>query len=376
MNHTPRRRHAAQLLGVGLTLALAWTVLISPAKADTPSGWSTVWRDDFTGSAGTTLDRSQWQYDLGRSYPGGAWSWGTGEVETMTDSTTNVSLDGSGNLAITAVRDSAGNWTSGRVESARTDFAAPAGGVLRVESRLKLPDVSDAAAAGYWRGPVACSSCASAFHTYAMEYDRSTSPEQMRFYTDGVLIHTVTSAQMDATTWANATHHGFFVIFNVAMGGEFPAAFGQPLPTDQTASGKPMLIDYSRIEAESYDLQSGILTQATTDTRGGQNIAGVANGDWALYKGVDFGSTPATQFVARVASGASGGASGLVEVRLDSLDATPIGTFAIANTGGWQNWQTIPANISGVTGVHNVYITFTSGQPSDYVNLNWLAFGH
>ena len=150
MNHTPRRRHAAQLLGVGLTLALAWTVLISPAKADTPSGWSTVWRDDFTGSAGTTLDRSQWQYDLGRSYPGGAWSWGTGEVETMTDSTTNVSLDGSGNLAITAVRDSAGNWTSGRVESARTDFAAPAGGVLRVESRLKLPDVSGATAAGYW----------------------------------------------------------------------------------------------------------------------------------------------------------------------------------------------------------------------------------
>jgi len=26
--------------------------------------------------------------------------------------------------------------------------------------------------------------------------------------------------------------------------------------------------------------------------------------------------------------------------------------------------------------VHNVYITFTSGQPSDYVNLNWLTFGH
>jgi len=133
---------------------------------------------------------------------------------------------------------------------------------------------------------------------------------------------------------------------------------------------------YSRIEAESYDSQSGILTQATTDTGGGQNIAGVANGDWALYKGVDFGSTLATQFVARVASGASGGASGLVEVRLDSLGATPIGTFAIANTGGWQNWQTIPANISGVTGVHNVYITFTSGQPSDYVALNWLTFGH
>ena len=50
--------------------------------------------------------------------------------------------------------------------------------------------------------------------------------------------------------------------------------------------------------------------------------------------------------------------------------------LTLANTGGWQNWQTIPANITRVTGVHNVYITFTSGQPSDYVNLNWLTFGH
>ena len=307
-----------------MTLALAWTVFVSPAKADTTGGWSTVWRDDFTGAAGTTLDRSQWQYDLGTSYPGGAWSWGTGEVETMTDSTTNVALDGSGNLAITAVRDSAGNWTSGRVESARTDFAASAGGVLRVESRLKLPDVAGANAAGYWpafwmlgdsaravgatnwpgvgeidimeningldatwstlhcgnidggpchektglsSGAVPCSSCASAFHTYAMEYDRSTSPEQLRFYTDGVLISTVTSAQMDATTWANAVHHGFFVILNVAIGGEFPAAFGQPLPTSQTASGKPMLVDYIAVTQKSGGTTTTTPTATTTTDR-------------------------------------------------------------------------------------------------------------
>jgi hypothetical protein len=27
-----------------------------------------------------------------------------------------------------------------------------------------------------------------------------------------------------------------------------------------------------------------------------------------------------------------------------------------------------------VTGVHDVYLTFTSGQPADYVNLNWFTF--
>jgi Carbohydrate binding module (family 6) len=67
-----------------------------------------------------------------------------------------------------------------------------------------------------------------------------------------------------------------------------------------------------------------------------------ANGDWALYRGIDFGSSAATQFVARVASGAAGGVSGLVEVRLDNRSNAPIGSFAIANTGGWQSWRSVP----------------------------------
>ncbi len=68
--------------------------------------------------------------------------------------------------------------------------------------------------------------------------------------------------------------------------------------------------------------------------------------------------------------------SGLVEVRLGSPTSAPIGSFAIANTGGWQSWRTVPANISAVTGVHDVYLTFTSGQPADFVNVNWFTFGH
>ena len=120
----------------------------------------------------------------------------------------------------------------------------------------------------------------------------------------------------------------------------------------------------------------GLTAEACADSGGGQDITGAANSDYAVYTNVDFGSTPATQFYARAASGAAGGISGLVEVSLDSAGAAPIGSFAIADTGGWQNWRTVPANINAVTGVHTVYITFTSGQPADYVNLNWISFGH
>jgi hypothetical protein len=133
---------------------------------------------------------------------------------------------------------------------------------------------------------------------------------------------------------------------------------------------------YSAIQAESYDSQSGTIAETTADTGGGQDLGSIANGDWALYKGVNFGSTAATQFYARVASGAASGVSGLVQVRLDSPTATPIGSFSLANTGGWQSWRTVPANLSSATGTHDVYLTFSSGQSADFVNVNWFDFGH
>jgi hypothetical protein len=131
---------------------------------------------------------------------------------------------------------------------------------------------------------------------------------------------------------------------------------------------------YGTIQAESFSQQSGVGVESTGDTGGGQNIAALANGDWALYPNINFGSTPARTFRARVASGASGGVSGLVQVRLGSPTAAVVAEFAIANTGGWQTWQTVPANTSGVTGTHNVYLTFTSGQPANFVNVNWFTF--
>lgn len=458
------------LLAVVATLGLATAsaaVATAPANATAPtpaSGWTQVFLDDFNGSAGSAVNSTNWRYDTGTSYPGGAGNWGTGEVETMTSSTNNVALDGNGNLLITPRRDASGNWTSGRIETARTDFQPPAGGKLRVEARLQMPNVTGNAAAGYWPafwmlgapfrgnyqnwpsvgeldvmenvqglnktwatmhcgtspgGPcnettgignsTACpnSTCQSGFHTYTLEWDRSVSPETLRFSVDGVVYHTVTANQMDATTWSNATNHGFFVILNVAMGGGFPGAFGGG-PTSATEPGHPMVVDYvqvlqssgsggggttppptttpppssgnrdaySAIQAESYDSQSGLATETTTDTGGGQDVGWIAGGDWALYKGVNFGSTPATQFYARVASGAASGVSGLVEVRLDSRSNAPVGSFAVGNTGGWQSWKTIPANISSVTGTHDVYLTFSSGQPADFLNLNWFDFGH
>ncbi|HST65946.1 MAG TPA: glycoside hydrolase family 16 protein [Mycobacteriales bacterium] len=461
----PRRRW--RILAAGGFAAAAVTAMLvaapSPAGAvpAPPAGFSLVFGDDFNGTAGTRLNETNWRYDIGTSYPGGAANWGTGEVERMTSDSANVSMDGAGHLAITPRRDAAGNWTSARIETQRTDFQPPAGGKLRIEASIQQPNVTGAAAAGYWpafwalgaparpvgatnwpsvgeidilenvngrssvfatlhcgpgipgtcnettglgSGERACPGCLTSFHTYGVEWDKSVNPETLRWYRDGTVYFTLNKSQVDATSWTNATNHGYFVILNVAMGGGFPAAFGGG-PTAATQPGVPMLVDYvavysagggttspppppppppppsgtgayGTIQAESSSAQSGTQLEATTDVGGGQDMGFIGNGDWAQYNGIDFSSTAAHQFVARVASGAAAGVSGLVEVRLDSRANAPIGSFAVGNTGGWQSWRSIPANISAVTGVHTVFLTFTSGQPADFVNVNWFTFGH
>ncbi|CAL9364998.1 glycoside hydrolase family 16 protein [Streptomyces sp. enrichment culture] len=458
--HRPRTRRLRRALvavvgtlGLAAAAATAATPTASASAPPPPSGWNQVFLDDFDGPAGSGVNTTHWRYATGTGYPGGPANWGTGEIETMTSSTQNVSLDGSGNLRITPRRDAAGNWTSGRIETNRSDFQPPAGGKLRVEARIQVPNVTGAAAKGYWPafwmlgapyrgnwwnwpsvgeldimentqgqntvfatmhcgtapgGPcnehsgigssTTCqgTTCQAGFHRYRLEWDRSTSVEEIRFYLDDRHFHTVRANQVDATTWANATNHGYFIILNVAMGGGFPDAFGGG-PDAGTQPGHSMLVDYVQvltsgsggttppptgdrdaygtIQAESYDGQSGVMTESTSDSGGGQNVGALANGDWLHFKGVDFGSSPARQFSARVASGAANGVSGLVEVRLDSRGNAPIGSFAVGNTGGWQSWRTVPANISPVTGTHDVYLTFTSGQPADFVNVNWFTFG-
>ncbi|RRR98565.1 carbohydrate-binding protein [Glycomyces terrestris] len=442
---------AALIASVGLAIANA-DAQTDPAAAQT---WNLVWSDEFNGSAGQLPSAADWQFDLGNSYPGGPANWGTGEIASHTNDPANVSLDGSGNLKITALRDGAGAWTSARIETVRADFKAPSGGTLAIEGRLQLPQVSGDAALGYWpafwalgspfrgnywnwpgigeydimenvngqgtvHGVLHCGvapggpcnefnglggttqcggSCRNGFHTYRFEWDDSGASGQLRWYADGQLFHTVNESALPADTWASMTDHaGYFILLNLAMGGAFPdGVAGHATPTAATQPGASMLVDYVRvytaggsgeptgepttspggggnrdayaaIEATSFDGSSSGLPAA------GGAIGPLGDGDWVRYDDVDFGSSAPLDFMARVASGAAGGVSGLVEVRIDSRTAAPIGSFAVANTGGWTAWRDVPGNVSRVTGVHDVYLTFTSGQSQDFVSVDRFHF--
>lgn len=264
--------------------------------------WQLIWSDEFEGAAGSAVDASRWRHDLGTSYPGGAANWGTGEIETMTNDPANVSLDGGGHLRITPLRSADGRWTSARIETERNDFQPSGNGMLAVEASIWQPNVTPQNGLGYWpafwmlggpfrgnytnwpsvgeidilesinarstvfstfhcgpsipgtcneptgkgSGEQPCPGCLTGFHTYRMEWDRSTAPQQLRWYLDGNRYFRLTQDQVDAAAWNNALYHGYMIILNVAIGGGFPAAFGGG-PTFSTVSGVPMLVDYVRV---------------------------------------------------------------------------------------------------------------------------------
>lgn len=213
------------LTGVVAVVTVLFAFASHAPSANAAPNWTQIWSDEFNGTAGTGANTSNWIYDTGTGF-------GTGEIETMTNSTNNVYQDGNGHLVVKAL-SSNGNWTSGRIESQRSDFAAPVGGELAVEATIQQPNVTGAAAAGYWpafwmlgagirsggvwpsigeidtmedinglssvfgtlhcgvdpggpcnettgigSGQRACSGCQTSYHTYRVEIDRSVSPEQ------------------------------------------------------------------------------------------------------------------------------------------------------------------------------------------------------
>jgi len=140
-----RSRPLALIIGIAISAATIGVASTS-AVAAAPS-WDTTFRDDFGGSG--LPNAADWQLTLGTSYPGGPDAFGTGEIETLTSNKSNVDVR-NGNLYITPQRDDAGAWTSARVETTRSNYKPADGGIMHVESRIQMPNVTGAAAMGYW----------------------------------------------------------------------------------------------------------------------------------------------------------------------------------------------------------------------------------
>ncbi len=309
----------------------------SPSQPTDNYNWQTIWNDDFTGTSGTSPSGTNWLFRTGTSYPGGAANWGTGEVETMSSSTSNVYLDGSGHLVVKALKDGAGNWTSGRVETQRTDFTPAAGEVTKFSAVLQQPNVANAL--GYWpgfratgaayrgnynnwpgvgetdimtdingrselsntlhcgtapggvcneytgrsSGLATCAGCQTGYHQYSEIIDRTKTNEEIRFYLDGVQTYAVSESQVGVAAWNAAVHHGFYLRFDLAIGGSWANAVagGKTTPTADTTSGGTLSVDSVTVQHAT-----GTTAPAMTDPAvpGGPSVVKVtgSQGNWGL----------------------------------------------------------------------------------------------
>ncbi|MCA2216515.1 carbohydrate-binding protein [Jidongwangia harbinensis] len=149
---------------------------------------------------------------------------------------------------------------------------------------------------------------------------------------------------------------------------------GSAAPSSEPAASAPVAgVDaYGRLEAENAAAVSGIEMEDTADSGGGRNAGWINNGDWLRFDQVNFGDTAPASVQVRLASEATAG--GRLEIRLDDPAAAPVATLTTAHTGGWQNWRTEVTDVSPVTGMHTVFVTFGNDRPDDFLNLNWLTF--
>jgi beta-glucanase (GH16 family) len=276
-----------------------------------PAGYTQVFLDNFGGPAGSPPSELNWLYDIGSG-------WGNSSVDHDTNSTSNIYLDGHGDLVIQA-NENHGKWTSGRIESTRADFTAPAGGRLEMTASVEQPNVANGT--GYWPafwalgasertggewpqigeldmfedvngdnkasqtlhdgGPtethplISCpvATCQTSFNTYSVIVDRTNpNAESLEFLMDGTVEKTVTEAEVGTADWKAAIDHGFYILLDLAMGGNYPDSDCNCTgPTSSTTSGGQMKVAYVAVYEQGGNSTPTATAKATGPVTGFQN---------------------------------------------------------------------------------------------------------
>jgi hypothetical protein len=244
---------------------LAWYMIFTTTKPTQAVADYTklVFSDEF--NIDGAPNPAKWDYDLGTGDNG----WGNGEAQTYTNAAENVIVQG-GNLKITAKKSGTG-YTSARLKSENKfeftygkievkaklttgagtwpaiwmlgqDYATntwPACGEIdimefkgseptKIHGTLHYPAVSPGAGN---TNSTTIANAASEFHIYKAIW----SPTSVQIFVDDKLFHTV------ANTSSLPFNKDFFLILNVAMGGNFGGAI------DPAFSQSSMEIDYVRV---------------------------------------------------------------------------------------------------------------------------------
>jgi beta-glucanase (GH16 family) len=276
--------------GKAVTVDL-WDNQLTATEALSSTQWTLRWSDEFSGTAGTPPNPNHWKHEIGDGALNGIPGWGNSEFQYYTDDPANASLDGNGNLRLrlsavnTATTDLVCYYGPCRYTSARlltqdrADFLYG-----KIEARIKLPPTDQSGVwPAFWslgsdirevgwpqtgeidimeyvsrvpneifgtiHGPgysggasygdtINIPNLTAGFHTYSVEWWEN----HIIWYVDGVKYHEArnTDAFLNGKEWV--FNHPFFLLLNVAIGGNFGGAI-----SDQLTLPQDTLVDYVRV---------------------------------------------------------------------------------------------------------------------------------
>ena len=254
-------------------------------------GWTLVWSDEFDGPDGSRPNPAWWVYDRG----GGG--WGNNELQTYTDRTNNCRIE-KGCLVIEAHRETFTGtdgitrsytsariktqgriwWQFGRIEARirvprgqglwpafwmlGTNFPSvgwPNCGEIdimenigrepgTVHGTIHGPGYSGGSAVGGRYTLPGGAALSDDFHVYAVEWETN----RIRWFFNDTVYFTATPASLPTGRRWVFHEWPFFLILNVAVGGNWPGS-----PDATTVFPQRMLVDYVRVYQRAPQLPSG-----------------------------------------------------------------------------------------------------------------------
>ncbi|MGE5221171.1 MAG: choice-of-anchor Q domain-containing protein [Omnitrophica WOR_2 bacterium] len=257
------------------------------ASQDNPPNWNLVWSDEFNSKAGTAPNPNVWGQEVGDGTVNGIPGWGNSELEYYTGGTANVATDGHGYLQITTkeadgslmcyygpcqytsarlltnkrfeiaygrvearikVAKGAGLWPAFWMLGTNLDQVGwPQGGEIDIMENVgRLPDqvFGTLHGPGYSGGQSYGGSydlgmpAGDDYHIFAVEWQ----PDKITWFIDGAPFFTAMpgDAFLAGKEWV--FNHPFYLLMNVAVGGNFGGPVGPDTTFPQTTS-----VDYVRL---------------------------------------------------------------------------------------------------------------------------------